>query len=115
MSEFDDLLLDTGSSVDKKEEPPTKLVVRLTTSYWYNGDSLNVKKTLRFLRRQCAGYNFIHEDCSMVGVEEVIPRITNLDECKDGVYLVVTCNEWASWETPHIIEDYDYKLVPLNI
>ena len=34
----------------------------------------------------------------------------NLDECEDGVYGVVTCNEIRNWETGYI-EEYDYMLV----
>ncbi len=95
-------------------ETPSRCVVRLRTCCWNDGDGLHIKKTLRFLKRKCEGYNILEEDCQMIGADEVISHITNLDECKDGVYEVVTCNEWGAWETPHIIEDYDYKLIPLN-
>lgn len=96
------------------QNPPEKtlVVVRLTTSSWNDSNGIHIKRTLRYLLRQCKGYNFIHEDCNMIGAKEVIPRIINLDECDDGIYQVVTCNEDSCWETPHIIEDYDYKLIP---
>jgi hypothetical protein len=114
MPELDDLISFDVEPPSEIEEPPTKIVVRLTTSYWYGPDGLNMKQTLRFMRRQCTGYNFLYEDCSMIGAHEVMPRIVNLNECKDGLYEVVTCNEHGSWETPHIIEDYDYRLIPLK-
>lgn len=106
----------TLDDLTPKNDPSEKsrCVVRLTTSCWYNGDGLHINRTLRFLKRKCGGYNILYEDCQMIGADEVISHITNLDECKDGVYEVVTCNEWGAWETPHIIEDYDYKLIPLN-
>lgn len=105
---FDDL-------VAKHKEPPPLCIVRLTTSVWHDGSGVHIKKTLRYLRRQCKGYNILEEDSHNGGADEVTKRITNLDECKDGVYQVITCNEWSSWETPHIIEDYDYKLIPFEI
>lgn len=109
--QFEDLLSDPVG--DKKEKPNT-CVVRLTTSYWYSPDGLNKKQTLRFLRRKCSGYNFLYEDACNIGPDQVVTRIVNLDECKDGIYKIITCNEHSSWETPHIIEDYDYKLIPLE-
>ena len=93
--------------------PPAKCIVRLTTSCWHNGDGLHINRTLRFLKRKCQGYNILYEDCQMIGADEVVNHITNLDECGDGIYEVVTCNEWSSWECPSCIEDYDYKLIPL--
>lgn len=104
---FDELL----RKVDTKE-PRNICVVRLTTSVWNDRSGVHIKKTLRYLRRQCQGYNILEEDCSNAGADEAVKNIINLDECKDGVYQVTTCNEFAAWETPHIIEDYDYKLIP---
>lgn len=98
--------------VDKKE-PPNECIVRLTTNVWCNSNGVHIKKSLRFLKRKCKGYNILDEDCQMIGADGVMKRIINLHNCKDGVYEVITCNEFACWETPHIIEDYDYKLVPL--
>ena len=96
------------------KEPHNICVVRLTTSVWNDGSAVHIKKTLRYLRRKCSGYNILDEDCSNVGADLVVKNIINLDECEDGVYKVITCNEWAAWETPHIIEDYDYKLIPFT-
>ena len=95
-------------------EPPCSSIVRLTTSYWHDERSMNVKRKLRFLKRMCTGHNVILEDCHMIGAEDVVSRIVNLDKCEDGLYSVVTCNESSQWETPHIIEDYDYELIPLK-
>ena len=108
-----DELLIAESGVDPKQEK-TFLVVRLSTNTWHDRDGVYVKKTLRFQKRKSTGFNILYEDSVMAGADSVIKNITNLDECKDGLYYVVTCNEFASWETPHIIEDYDYKLIPLE-
>ena len=94
---------------DKKKEQ-IKLFVRLTTSCYHDSAGLTIKKHLRYLKRKSAGFNFLDEDCGMVGANQVFDRITNLDECEDGVYQVITCNEFKDWETGHI-EDYDYMLV----
>lgn len=105
-------LLEALEDVSHPKKERCRVVVRLSTSMWHDADGLHTKQTLRYLRRKCEGFNFLQEDCIMVGASEVFPRITNLSECKDGVYEIITCNEWAAWETPHIIEDYDYKLIP---
>lgn len=98
--------------------PPNKevirCVVRLTTSLWGDSKGLHIKRDLNFLKKKCQGFNILEEDVGMVGASEVVDRITNLNECEDGIYQVITCNEWAAWETPNIIEDYDYKLIPYN-
>jgi len=106
--------LDLGTEIRPLKEPRPTCVVRLTTSCWHDTNGVHINKTLRFLKRQCVGYNILYEDCSMVGAEEVVKRITNLDKCEDGIYQVTTCNESHDWETPHILEDYDYELIPLK-
>jgi len=88
-------------------------IVRLKTTTWADQRGLNLRKSLTFLRRQCTGFNLLEEDAGMVGAQEVIPRIINLEECNDGVYEVVSCNESHDYETGHV-DDYDYKLVPLT-
>lgn len=85
-------------------------VVRLTTTAWRDSRGVHLKKSLNFLKRKCKGFNILDEDCSMVGAEEVIPRITNMDSVEDGIYEVVTCNESRDWESGQI-DDYDYMLV----
>jgi hypothetical protein len=106
-------LFDLNAPTPSKKPSP-KCIVRLTTTCWKDKRGIHTKKSLLFLNLQCEGYNILEEDVSVDGAEEAIDRIINLYECKDGIYQVVTCNEWASWETPHIIEDYDYKLIPLK-
>lgn len=96
-------------------EPTTEVeqdvcAVRLTTSAWKDDRGVHLKKSLLFLKRQCVGFNILAEDCSMIGAEEVVPKITNIDSVPDGVYRVVVCNESCDWETGHV-DDYDYKLV----
>ncbi len=115
MVNLSEITLAAAELLTNPKEPKPICVVRLTTSVWSDGNGVHIKKTLRYLRKQCRGYNILDEDCSNAGVNEAVKRITNLDECEDGVYKVVTCNEFAAWETPHIIEDYDYKLIPYEI
>lgn len=89
------------------------VIVRVQTDYWSNGRGLFQKKSLLFLKRKSTGHNFIEEDASCAGPDMVIPKITNLDECDDGVYQVITINEYRDWETGYV-EDWDYKLVPFS-
>lgn len=37
--------------------------------------------------------------------------IINLDECGDGLYEVVVCNETHDWESGYV-DGYDLKLIP---
>lgn len=90
-----------------------RCVVRLKTTMWADKHGLHTKKSLKFLRRQCEGLNVLEEDASMVGADEVLPRILNLDQCDDGIYEVVTCNESHDWETGYV-DYYDYRLVTAN-
>jgi hypothetical protein len=97
-----------------EEEPPTKLVVRLLTSFWSDQRGIHSRQSLQWLRKKSSGFNFLQEDCSMIGADELFPRIVNLNESKDGIYQVVIVNEHRDYETG-TIEDYDYKLIPLTI
>lgn len=92
----------------------TMVVVRVSTSCWHDDNGVYLKKTLRFQKRKCMGYNILYEDSCMTGADSVIDRIVNLYDCKDGLYSVRTCNEKHDWETPHIVDDYDYELIPLE-
>ena len=110
MKEMDQLF--SEFCTPKESEEKCKCIVRLITSHWHDPDGIYEKKSLKFLKRKCNGFNIISEDAGYVGASEVVKRITNLDICEDGIYEVVICNEFSAWETPHIVEDYDYKLVP---
>jgi hypothetical protein len=90
-----------------------RCVVRLRTTMWADKSGLHTKKSLTFLRRKSEGFNVLEDDTSAVGAEGVLPRILNMDECPDGVYEVVTCNERHDYETG-CIDDYDYRLVAAN-
>ncbi len=102
-----------GDGDQDGQEMESKCVVRLTTTFWRDERGVYQKKNLKFLKRKCVGYNILDEDCQMVGVEEVISRIINLDCTPDGMYKVVVCNESRDWES-NIIDDYDYKLVAVK-
>lgn len=106
MSTNQELLL-LQNPVDIKDN---RCVVRLKTTSWADKRGLHQKKSLTFLRRQCEGFNVLEEDAGAIGADEVLPRILNLNECADGIYNVVVCNESRDFETGYI-NDYDYKLV----
>lgn len=104
------LLLNTPEErIDEKHE----VFVRLRTSCWGDCDGLHMKKSLTYLKRKCVGFNVVEEDVSSIGADEVFSRIVDLGKLTDGVYKVVTCNEHRDWETG-TIEDYDYKLLPVE-
>ena len=84
-------------------------IVKITTDFWSDNKGLYLKKSIRFLRRKCKGFNILEEDCSQIGADWVINNIVNLDKVKDGIYMVNTINEYRDWETGYI-EGYDYSL-----
>ena len=94
---------------DSKQEVDV-CVVRITTNYWSDTKGLYSKKSIRFLRRKCKGFNILEEDISQIGADWVIKDIENLDRVEDGIYKVVTTNVTRDWESGHI-EGYDYRLV----
>ena len=95
-------------AVEQKQR--NRCVVRLRTTMWADKTGLHMKKSLTFLRRKSEGFNLIEEDIGAVGAEQVLSRILNIDECQDGIYEVVTCNESRDYETGYI-DCYDYRLV----
>lgn len=96
-----------------ENEVESLCIVRVTTDYWSDKKGLYQKKSIKFLRRQCKGFNILEEDISALDAKEVITRIYNLNEVKDGVYMVTIFNVQKDWETDYI-EDYDYKLVEIK-
>lgn len=93
--------------------PERREVVKLVTSSWNDNRGLHIRRDLIPVKRKSIGHSCLEEDCKMIGSDEVWPRIINLNECKDGVYQVVLCNEHCDYESGDI-EDYDYKLIPFK-
>ncbi len=109
MNDISNIFMD-AIKIENKDE--SLLIVRLSTSCWSDKDGLYLRKNIKFLKRKCKNFNILENDCDYVGAVEVFPRIVNLDKCEDGIYQVITCNEHGSdWEIPHIIDEYDYKLI----
>ncbi len=102
MNEIFDLIPTSPSPVENKT------VVRLTTSTWSDGSGVFLKKSLKYLKRQCIGYNALSEDDSPYPLDHIV----NFAECKDGVYEVIVVNVAHDFETG-IADDWDYKLIPL--
>lgn len=88
-----------------------KCVVKIRTAMWSDKSGAYIKKSITVLKRQSEGYNVLSEDLSAIGAADVLPRITNLDACADGIYEMVICNESRDHESGHI-DDYDYRLIP---
>lgn len=93
---------------------PSQVVIRLRTTTWATRSGLYTQRGIVFLRRHCRGHNTLEEDISDTSAGDVLPKILNLDECEDGIYQVVVCNEYRDWESGYV-EDWDYKLVPYEI
>lgn len=93
------------------DEVENKVVVRLRTTYWYDGKSICQKKELTFLRRKCSGFNVVEEDLRDGGAERVFMMIQNLECLEDGVYEIIIIDEHYDWESG-ILDGYDYRLMP---
>jgi len=98
---------------EESTPPENSCVVKLKTSTWNDSRGLHIKKSITYLRRKCVGFNFLEEEVSAIGPEEAARSIINLDECKDGIYEVVICNETHDWESG-IVDGWSLKLVPFK-
>lgn len=96
---------------DQAEESKPLCVVRLRRSSWADSRGAYLRTDIIAMKRLSKGFNIFLNDLSEVGSGEVIPRILNLDYCKDGVYKLITCNESRDSETGYI-ESYEYRLIP---
>lgn len=93
------------------EEPKPEVVVRLKTTAFRTSRGFRFCTDLILLKRKCQGFDFLTEECLMIGADEAIRKITNLGECEDGIYRVVLTNIQHDWESGHV-DDYDFMLVP---
>jgi hypothetical protein len=99
---------------DDDDADVSRCIVRLTTSTWADRRGLHRKQSVTFMRRQCRGYNILESDAETIGAANVWPSIVNLDECPDGVYLAVICNERRDYDTGYV-EDWDLRLIPYSV
>lgn len=112
MSDINDLFKDVVENMDDKDA--CHCIVRLRTGFWSSKQGMHMKKDIIFLRKLSGGSNYVKEDVNMMGAEDVINGIVNLDECRDGIYEVVQCNIAVDWETGYQ-DSYAYKLIPFSL
>ena len=93
--------------------PPSVTTVRLSTSYWSDARGIHCKKSITVLKRKSTGPLFFLEDVGMVGAEDVMRQIVNLDECEDGEYTVNMCDIERDWETGWV-DGWNYRLDPVG-
>lgn len=92
------------------ETSSNKMIVRLSRSYWHDHNGAYLKISIKLLKR-LSGSDYFLEDCANAGADCLFPIITNLNQCKDGIYELDTCDEHRDWESGYI-DDYKYKLIP---
>lgn len=93
------------------EKEVNQAVVSVRTSTWSDSNGIYRTKSIKYLKRKSKGFNFVDEDIRQTGEDLVFDNIININEVKDGHYLLVMCNFFEDRETGHI-EDWDYKLIP---
>lgn len=96
-------------------QPSPQTVVRLTTQCWQDDRGVNITRRVRWLKQQSHEQSLwgVTEDVNDGGPHEFVRRIVNLNETPDGVYVLRPMNLCSDWETG-IIEDWDYRLEPLE-
>lgn len=101
-------------AMDSGMTEKSESIFRLQTSCWHDQRSLHVKRSLTRLKRLSSGdYEHILDEAVNIGAYDAVEMITNLSECKDGVYKAVVIDEQTDWETG-FVEDWRYKLVPVE-
>lgn len=90
----------------------SQCIVKVTTSACTRGDSLVWARSIRTMKRMSEGFDFLRDEISQVG-PEIVWNIVNLLKVEDGIYELVTTNEYTNRETG-CIEDWDYKLIPVE-
>lgn len=88
----------------------TRIVVKVSTSYWQDKRGIHQKKSIEFLKRLCVGMNGLLEDAN-ADVECTFLSVVNLGQCEDGVYQAVINSTSLDWESG-IIDAWDWKLIP---
>lgn len=106
------LHLNVGTNEDKNKPsiPDPLVVVRVRTSWYHDNKGMHMKKSLTLMKRKSQGHNWVWEDLSNIGAEEVMPRIDNLMEVEDGLYEIEMINASRDYETGYL-DDWDYKLI----
>ena len=91
----------------------TNVIVRLKTSFWSDKKGVYQKRAITVLRRksQLDSYDWISDEVDMIGAEDIIKSIVNLNNSQDGVYRLIICDESTDWETG-MVYDYNFKLIP---
>lgn len=99
-------LAQIAQHVNPPNDPPLRLVVRVSTSTYFTQRGVSHRKDIAVLRRKST----LHLSDVFDEADEML-RIVNLDKCDDGVYELTWCNGVRDWETGYY-EDWDYKLIP---
>ncbi len=86
-------------------------VVRLSKEFWSDDKGVYSKTKLVVLKKRCNGYNLLLEETNSTSAEDTFSRITNIDDCKPGIYQVEVTNIQRDYETG-IVDDFDLILVP---
>ena len=88
-----------------------RCVVRLRRSQWWDSRGIYHTVSLRYIKSESYGFNILHDTLQEEGADSVMPRILNLNDCKDGLYQAILCNERRDFYTG-MIEEYDFTLIP---
>ena len=108
---LDDLIDAKNGSVEAEEV--SKVVARLTTTYFQTKRGYAMRKDLTFLKRKCKGFNWVEEDANQAGAETIFDNIVELEKHPDGIYELRMCNESKDWETG-LLDSWEYMLVPFE-
>lgn len=92
-----------------------RVVVRIKTEMYMESSGRFVyRKTMKKLERRSYGYDILNDDLSAGSTpDEIIERITNFHDVKDGVYeLTPRATDW-NWEHG-VYEGFEYELTEVG-
>ena len=89
-----------------------RCVVRVSTSAWFDGRSLNSQKKFTVLRRKSTTGDLIKYECDNSGADDALTALNPPADIKDGVYELKAIY-FRDCETG-MIDDIDYKFLPLD-
>lgn len=83
-----------------------KLIIRLSTNEFRQGDRIVFQKSIRPLKSVSD-----LELSDLFDGDDLFDQIENIDCCEDGIYELKAVNISTDWQTGYV-DDWDLKLLP---
>jgi len=88
------------------------VIVRKRTASWVSScGSVSRSITLRRLKRLSSGIDWVGEEVGMVGADDFLNSVENLQQVEDGIYQLVLIPGGTDYETGHM-DSWSWRLQP---